>query len=118
MLTRMLVAAVALAFAAAMPISAFGGEREQTAVLRDEDLVEETAYSWDGDDDSNSNSRSGFTSGQNSNDRTDSRHTPVTRDRDRSGGDLTRDRTKDGPGGQKRDWTKNSTNDRSRRDTR
>ena len=42
----------------------------------------------------------------------------VSRDRDSSRGDLTRDRTKDGPGGSKRDWSQNHTNDRSRNDTR
>ena len=42
----------------------------------------------------------------------------VSRDRDRSRGDLTRDRTKDGPGGSKRDWSGGNTNDRSRNDTR
>ncbi|HEX6261284.1 MAG TPA: hypothetical protein VF097_00395 [Actinomycetota bacterium] len=116
MISRILIAVLAFAFGAAMPLSALGGEREE-AVVREEDLWEETAYSLDDDDDTD-DSASSFTSGINSNDKTNSRHTPVTRDRDRSRGDLTRDRTKDGPGKSKRDWTKNKTNDRSRNDTR
>lgn len=64
-----------------------------------------------GDDDTRSRSRKSF-------DRTNSRFTGVSRDRDQSRGDLTRDRTKDGPGGKKRDWSRHHTNDRSRNDTR
>jgi len=96
---------------------------EELAAKREEDSIVLTAEEDDDDDDANSvaggtDSKSGNTSGVNSNDRTNSRHTSVSRDRDRSRGDLTRDRTKDGPGGQKRDWSQNHTNDRSRNDTR
>lgn len=42
----------------------------------------------------------------------------MSRDRDRSRGDNTRDKTRDGKGGKKRDWSANRTNDRSRNDTR
>lgn len=96
---------------------------EELAVKREEDSVVLAAEEDDDDDDPSSaaggtDSKSGNTSGVNSNDRTNSRHTGVSRDRDRSRGDLTRDRTKDGPGGQKRDWSQNHTNDRSRNDTR
>lgn len=116
MITRILVAVVALAFgAAAVPMAGLGQDQPEAAIVREEEL-EEIAYL--DDDDDTDDSKSGFTSGRNSNDRTDSRHTPVTRDRDRSRGDLTRDRTKDGPGKSTRDWTKNRTNDRTRRDTR
>ena len=53
------------------------------------------------------------------NDHTNSRVTEVSRDRDHSRGDLTRDWTRDGKGDkQKRDWSKNKTNDKSRNDTR
>lgn len=52
-----------------------------------------------------------------SRDKTNSRVTPVSRDRDKSRGDLTRDWTMDG-GDRTRDWTANSTNDRSKHDTR
>jgi hypothetical protein len=53
-----------------------------------------------------------------SRDRTNSRHSRVSRDRDRSRGDLTRDWTRDGKGGEKRDWSRHHTKDRSRNDTR
>jgi hypothetical protein len=98
-------------------------DSEELAAKREEDsIVLVAAEEDDDDDDSNglagTNSKSGNSSGVNSNDRTNSRHTGVSRDRDYSRGDLTRDRTKDGPGGSKRDWSQNHTNDRSRNDTR
>jgi hypothetical protein len=105
-------------------LTASARDSEDLAAKREEDsIVLVAAEEDDDDDDSNdvaggTDSRSGFTSGVDSNDRTNSRHTGVSRDRDRSRGDLTRDRTKDGPGGKKRDWSKNHTNDRSRNDTR
>lgn len=52
-----------------------------------------------------------------SRDRTNSIRTPVSRDRDLSRADKTRDWTVDG-GEKTRDRTPNSTNDRSRHDTR
>ena len=52
-----------------------------------------------------------------SNDGTNSRVTPVSRDKDRSRGDLTKDWTRDG-GDRTRDWSRNTTNDKSRNDTR
>lgn len=52
-----------------------------------------------------------------SRDKTNSKRTPVSRDRDRSRADKTRDWTMDG-GEKTRDRTPNSTNDRSRHDTR
>jgi hypothetical protein len=64
-----------------------------------------------GDDDTRSRSRKSF-------DRTNSRFTGVSRDGDWSRRDLTRDWTRDGPGGKKRDWSRHQTNDRSRNDTR
>ena len=80
----------------------------------------------DADDDAASNSRSGAgdgtnsrdTSGVNSNDGTNSRHTAVSRDRDLSRGDKTKDWTRDGKGDRTRDHSANKTNDRSRNDTR
>ena len=53
-----------------------------------------------------------------SNDNTGSRETRVSRDRDLSRDDLTKDRTKDGPGTSTRDFSQNRTNDGSRNDTR
>lgn len=53
-----------------------------------------------------------------SGDRTGSNRTAVSRDRDHSWGDKSRDWTHDGPGGGTRDFKPNLTNDRSRNDTR
>ncbi|MEX2273941.1 MAG: hypothetical protein WEA10_00030 [Actinomycetota bacterium] len=121
---------VMLAIAAAVAVMGPGGAvlasggpigsagTTEAVLARDEDADAELSTVERDDDDSNSNSNSA-TSGVNSNDGTNSRKTPVTRsNRDRSRGDLTKDRTKDGPGGPTRDRTKNSTNDRSRNDTR
>lgn len=124
MLGRILITALAFAFGAAMPLGAVMADQKDQAVVRDEDLAISSDDEDDGDGparlaaDTHSNDSDSFTSGVDSNDRTNSRVTPVTRDRDRSRGDLTRDRTDDGPGPKKRDWTENKTNDRSRRDTR
>ena len=63
------------------------------------------------------NTGTGTSSGD-QNDATNSRFTKVSRDRDLSRADKTRDRTKDGAGTAKRDWSQNRTNDRSRNDTR
>lgn len=52
-----------------------------------------------------------------SRDATNSRFTRVSRDRDYSRGDLTRDWTRDG-GDSTRDYSENRTNDSSRNDTR
>jgi hypothetical protein len=52
-----------------------------------------------------------------SHDNTNSRFTAVSRDRDQSRGDLTRDWTKDG-GDKTKDKSANITNDRTRNDTR
>ena len=104
-------------------LTASAKDSEDLAAKREEDSILLVAAEEDDDDDDSNDlagttTRSGYTSGVNSNDRTNSRHTGVSRDRDRSRGDLTRDRTKHGPGGSKRDWSQNHTNDRSRNDTR
>lgn len=128
MIGRILIAAVALGLALLGPVGgaisaddATASTRDtEAAIARDEDdggvlaVVEDD----DGDDTTGGDDSDSFTSGVDSNDRTDSRVTPVTRDGDRSRGDLTRDRTKDGPGPATRDRTAGSTNDRSRNDTR
>jgi len=95
------------------------GDRE-AFIRRDDDADAELAVAERDDDsgDSDGDDSASFTSGVDSNDGTNSRHTAVSRDRDRSRGDLTRDRTKDGPGGPTRDWTRNKTNDRTRNDSR
>jgi hypothetical protein len=51
----------------------------------------------------------GLTSGAGSNDETNSCHTAVSRDRDRSRGDLIRDPTRDGAASVKRDWMRDKT---------
>jgi hypothetical protein len=72
----------------------------------------------DGDDTTDGDDSDSFTSGVESNDGTNSRVTSASRGDDRSRGDLTRDRTKDGPGTSTRDRTADHTNDASRNDTR
>lgn len=71
-------------------------------------------------DDTNTNddtSKSGTGNSNSGKDNTNSRHTGVSRDKDNSRGDLTKDRTRDG-GDPTRDRSKNYTNDRSKNDTR
>ena len=112
-------------FALAIAIAAFGfggtalaaGDPGNDVVfVRQEDADGVVALSDDGDD--GDDDAGSATSGVGSNDGTNSRVTSVSRDDDRSRGDLTRDRTKDGPGTSTRDRTANSTNDASRNDTR
>lgn len=72
----------------------------------------------DDDDDDDDETGATFDSGTGeSNDGTGSRVTVVSRDRDLSNDDLTKDRTMDG-GDPTRDFTQNHTNDVSRNDTR
>ena len=71
-----------------------------------------------GDVPTGTNSRSrntGFS--RSTNDNTRSNFTRVSRDRDLSRSDKTKDWTRDG-GSRTRDWSANRTNDRSRNDTR
>jgi len=85
---------------------------------RDDD-VREIALVADDDDGDNTNSRNTRNSRNSrfTNDRTRSNFSRVSRDRDHSRGDLTRDWTRDG-GDRTRDFSRNLTNDRSRNDTR
>jgi hypothetical protein len=113
----------------ALPISsAFAGE--DLDAKRDDDGTELVVVADDGDDDgldraAGTNTGSGGgdatnsrdTSGVDSNDGTNSRYTAVSRDRDRSRGDKTKDWTRDG-GDRTRDHSAGRTNDRSRNDTR
>ena len=97
---------------------------------RDERITELALVADDDDDDTNDNTRSrtGTNTGQTNtntgtrsgdqNDPTRSNQTGVSRDRDLSRADKTRDWTRDGAGDRKRDWSANKTNDRSRNDTR
>lgn len=130
MIWRIVTFAVTAAFAVLGPIgatlAATEGRSDTQVVLRDEDddaglatleRDDDPDDVADDTDDGGGNSN-GATSGVDSNDGTNSRHTDVSRNRDRSQGDLTRDRTKDGPGGLTRDRSAHNTNDRSRHDTR
>lgn len=85
---------------------------------RDEDLTEIVLVDDDDDDDTNDRSRSRNTGASRSTrDGTRSNFTKVSRDRDKSRSDKTRDWTRDG-GDRTRDHSQNRTNDRSRNDTR
>jgi hypothetical protein len=117
MIGRFLVALVAAILMTALPVGALARDAATDDVARRDDAAPALVASDDDDDDDGDTGSSRSGTG-NSNDRTGSRHTPVSRDRDRSRGDLTRDRTKDGPGGSRRDWSGGHTNDRSRNDTR
>jgi hypothetical protein len=100
------------------------------AAKRDEDTPDLVLVADDDDDDTNDDTRSrtGTNTGQTNtgtgtrsgdqNDPTRSNKTGVSRDRDLSRADKTRDWTRDGAGDRKRDWSANKTNDRSRNDTR
>ena len=98
----------------ALPVASAHAD-DETAVKRDEDTSDVVLAADEDDDDTADRSRN--TSGADSNDGTNSRHTGVSRDRDRSRGDKTRDFTRDG-GDRTRDRSAGHTNDRSRNDTR
>ena len=91
-------------------------KREDDAVelvlVADDDETNDDETDDDGGDEGDTRSRSRET-----NDNTNSRYSAVSRDRDISRGDRTRDWTSDG-GEKLRDWSANNTNDRSRNDTR
>jgi hypothetical protein len=94
------------------------------AYLKREEGVTELALVADDDDDDSRDTRSraskstrGTGSSRSRRDGTNSRYSKVSRDRDRSRGDKTKDWTRDG-GDRTRDLTPNLTNDRSRQDTR
>lgn len=83
---------------------------------RDEDTPQLVLVDDDDDDDTNDTSRNtGFS--RSTGDNTRSNFTRVSRDRDLSRSDKTRDWTWDG-GKKKRDWSGKKTNDRSRNDSR
>lgn len=122
-LTCLVVAALAAFGLAGTALAASDRSDAESMVARDEDLAGVVVD--DDDDDADDNADTGgdtdgtsFTSNVDSDDGTNSRVTSVSRGDDLSRGDLTRDRTKDGPGTSTRDWTANHTNDRSRNDTR
>jgi hypothetical protein len=125
MVARLAVLLLGLAIGLAMTIPAVAEvRREEAARTRaDEDAYDIVAVDEDDDDatgDTDDTGKSGGTktSGENSKDGTNSAHTGVSKDRDRSRGDRTKDRTRDGAGGSTRDHSRNHTNDKSRNDTR
>jgi hypothetical protein len=98
--------------------SVLAGPSAEYAV-RDDDVREVAVVQAADDDDDNSNSKSNSKGSGVSRDHTNSRFSKVSRNRDKSRGDLTRDLTRDGKNNKlKRDWSDNRTNDRSRNDTR
>jgi hypothetical protein len=108
-----LLAAALVAYA----VPAASGSTE-VAYKRSDDSADVVTTLDDDDDDDDGDTSSFNSRTGDSNDNTGSRETGVSRDRDLSRDDLTKDRTKDGPGKSKRDWSQNRTNDRSRNDTR
>jgi hypothetical protein len=89
---------------------------------RDERVTELALVADDDDDDTNDNTDDGTNDtntgfSRATNDNTNSRFTAVSRDRDLSRSDKTRDWTRDG-GDRTRDRSAGQTNDRSRNDTR
>jgi len=90
---------------------------DDSAYKRDDD-ASKVVMTVDDDDDDDTNGDTNTGVSRSTGDGTNSRFTRVSRDRDLSRSDLTRDKTRDGKGPVKRDWSKNLTNDHSRNDTR
>ncbi len=115
-----LVGVGVLAWPAATAVGASG---EDVYLKRDEQGSDLVLVADDDNDDTNDNTNGTNTNGTNTgfskatNDNTNSRFTAVSRDRDLSRSDKTKDWTRDG-GDRTRDWSVNKTNDRSRNDTR
>ena len=101
----------------AWPAAAAAGDRE-AAYKRDEGTSELVLVTDDDDDDTNDDTGTNTGSSRSTNDGTRSNFTAVSRDRDLSRSDKTRDWTYDGPGGKTRDHSAGQTNDRSRNDSR
>ncbi|KRF15487.1 hypothetical protein ASG90_12425 [Nocardioides sp. Soil797] len=103
-----------------------GQDGDQVVAKREDDMPDLVLVADDDDDDTRDRDTRSKASRQSrhskvSRDNTRSNFTKVSRDRDRSRGDKTRDWTRDGvKQGKKaeRDWSANRTNDRSRNDTR
>jgi hypothetical protein len=124
---RALIAAFAVLFGLGLALTSASAANAGEDAKREDDVREVATVEYDDDDNTNtglntnntgdntvnSNDRTG-----DSNDGTNSRKTGVSRDKDRSRGDLTKDWTRDGAGDRTRDWSQNRTNDKSRNDTR
>ena len=108
----------------ALPGATVAASFDDDAAVKREDGVTELVLVDDDDDDDTADdgvdSADTFTGfSRSTSDRTRSNVTKVSRDRDVSRSDKTKDFTFDGPGDTRtRDWTANRTNDRSRNDTR
>ena len=117
-LLRSGVAALGTTMAAGLVIGAghtASAAGDDAAYAKREDNAKEWVVSADDDSDGDTNTNGGDNS--RSNDNTGSRATGVSRDRDNSRGDNSRDWTRDG-GDRTRDHSGNHTNDGSRNDTR
>ncbi|MFP5282223.1 MAG: hypothetical protein ACLGIF_02085 [Actinomycetes bacterium] len=118
---------VGLATALTTGLLAFGSTQaraDDEVAKREQDTADVVMTVEEDDDDSRERDTSTRSSDVNTGssrstrDHTNSRFTKVSRDRDLSRSDLTRDRTNDGKGKNNRDWSANTTNDGSRNDTR
>lgn len=126
---RSLIALFAAVFAGGLFLVTTSGAtaapEERAVITKRQDAVSELAtVDDDNDDDANrdktntrSKTRSKTGNSRSARDNTNSRVTKVSRDRDLSRRDLTKDRTRDG-GDRTRDNSRNHTNDGSRHDTR
>lgn len=118
---RAMISMIACVFGVGLFIIGAGAAHADAVYAKRDDDVREVQVVDDddaADPDTNSNTNGTFNSGTgNSNDGTNSRVTPVSRDRDLSRDDLTKDWTRDG-GDRTRDFSRHATNDRSRNDTR
>ena len=94
-----------------------GRDGDNAVYLKREDQAASLVLADDDDDTRSRTGTRGTGSSRSRADGTSSRYSKVSRDADRSRGDLTRDWTRDG-GDHTRDLTPNLTNDRSRNDTR
>lgn len=94
-------------------------EAQVVLVAADDDDDDTGNNNTDGKNTANTNSKdpTGEDGPTNSNDGTNSVRTARSRGGDASVAGLTRDMTKDGPGGLKRDWSDNRTNDASINDS-
>jgi hypothetical protein len=118
-----IVAMVGLLCVGLLGLTQVTANADDTAAKRDEDSIDLVLSDEDPDDDDTGNSKATRTNRTNTGasratrDHTNSRFTKVSRDRDKSRSDKTRDWTRDG-GDRTRDHSANKTNDRSRNDTR
>ena len=120
-----LMAMIGLVAVGLLSLQTAGTSQANDEVSKRDDDSPELVLVADDDDDDTNGSKSGDTSrsrntgsSRSTRDNTNSRFTGVSRDRDLSRSDKTRDWTRDGKGGKKHDWSANKTNDRSRNDTR